>query len=148
MREFTNMILDRHPDMPNMSTKAIGYWFNDHHPTFPKPEEHIDGSWNSIEREAVARYLDSGKIVASWRGWSRCRMCGKQNGSACLGDGVYVWPEGFSHYVRDHGVRPPDVFSKHVLEKVLSDGFKPPTREWLSEQELPQEPEIWSKVKC
>jgi hypothetical protein len=111
------MILNEHPDRPNSGMKAIGYWFNDHHPNFPKPEKYVDQSWDQSERENVAKYLDSGKKFVTWRGCSTCRMCGKRNGSQCLTDNTYIWPEGFSHYIREHGVKPPDEFINHILGK-------------------------------
>lgn len=122
------MILEQHPDNPPdvRGCKAIGYWFNDHHPDLPKPENYVDSNWNSIERAAMVKYLKAGHVKASWRGCSNCRLCGKMNGSQCLGDGTYVWPEGFAHYVEAHEVRPPDEFLKHVFGKILSEGFPGP----------------------
>lgn len=43
-----------------------------------------------------------------YRGWSNCRLCGKQNGSKELeiirGDTKYRIPEGYVHYLEDHHV--------------------------------------------
>lgn len=124
------MILDKHPDNSPKANglKALGYWKNDHHPDFPDPRDYVDDSWNPIERKAAALYLKAGRTIASWRGWSSCRMCGKKNGSICQGDDKYVWPEGLAHYVEEHGVRPPDEFLKHIFGKMLSG-------------DLPKEPE-------
>ena len=122
------MILDQHPD--GLPGKAIGYWFNDHHPDLPKPENYVSLNWRPLERDAVIKYLKAGHVKGSWRGWSNCRMCGCMNGSQCLGDGVFVWPEGFAHYVEVHGVRPPDEFVRHVLGKVLTDGWPGPDVEY------------------
>lgn len=36
-------------------------------------------------------------------------------GSRELTDGEWVWPEGLSHYVREHGVGLPEQFISHVL---------------------------------
>jgi hypothetical protein len=69
------------------------------------------------KREAVTSHLNAGRIHARWRGLSSCRLCGVHNGSTCLTDGTYVWPSGFSHYIREHNVRPPDDFIQHVLQK-------------------------------
>jgi len=81
----------------------------------PWPADFVDRQWDPRERDAVAKYLDAGKTVGSYRGWSTCRLCGKHNGSQDLSDGSYVWPQGFSHYVRDHSVRPPVEFVQHAL---------------------------------
>lgn len=47
----------------------------------------------------------------------------KEMGCSALTDGVYVWPEGFAHYIRRHGVKPSDQFINHILEKVKSLGM-------------------------
>jgi hypothetical protein len=44
----------------------------------------------------------------------------KEMGCSALTDGVYVWPEGFAHYIRRHGVKPSDQFITHILDKVES----------------------------
>ena len=43
-----------------------------------------------------------------------CRICGAQNGSLELTDGVFLWPEGLAHYVTAHAVRLPAAFVEHV----------------------------------
>ena len=35
-------------------------------------------------------------------------------GCATLTDGVWAWPEGLTHYIDAHGVRPPAAFVEHV----------------------------------
>jgi hypothetical protein len=65
----------------------------------------------------VADYLDGGVICERYRGVSWCRFdCGEsQMGSCDLTDGVWLWPEGLSHYLRIHSVRLPEVFVAHAL---------------------------------
>lgn len=84
----------------------------------PEPQDFVDSSWDAQERAHVAAYLRMGASVARWLGVSRCRICGQVNGSTCLSDGAYVWPEGFAHYLEAHAVRPPSVFVHHVLSKL------------------------------
>jgi len=81
----------------------------------PTPIELVDPNWSADERERVLKYLAAGTIRAVWYGWADCRMCGKHNGSRDYTDGVYVWPEGLAHYVREHQVKPPQEFVDHVL---------------------------------
>ena len=50
------------------------------------------------------------------KGWSTCRICHKMNGTTCLTDGEFVYPEGYSHYIRDHNIMP----DLDLLAKVLS----------------------------
>ncbi len=72
--------------------------------------------------EVVARrldepFLENGKRrdfskgeppdVGSYRGYSECRICGASNGNREFkgNDRLPGWPEGLSHYVREHGLR-------------------------------------------
>ena len=58
--------------------------------------------------EQTVAYLRSGTVWAAAAGVSLCRLCGRDNGSAELTDGVdFCWPEGLAHYVEEHGVRLP-----------------------------------------
>ncbi len=84
------------------------------------PRDFVDPSWDPLERSRVARHLSAGRVLASYRGMSWCRMgCapGSGMGSRDLTDGVYVWPEGYVHYLLLHAVRPPAEFVRHVLER-------------------------------
>lgn len=81
----------------------------------PDPEDFVDFSWSTEERARVAAYLRAGAVVERWFGTSPCRICGCENGSTCLSDGVFVWPAGFAHYVEVHAVRPPPEFVAHAL---------------------------------
>lgn len=117
--------------------KAIGYWRPiqediDHHQTMaerfgrfiqkhyyhlPNPRDFIDSTWDSAERDLVMNYLDT-KYISTYcyDGGSDCRICGKGTGGKCLNDSVFVWPSGFSHYLREHHVRPPQAFVDHVRD--------------------------------
>jgi hypothetical protein len=66
----------------------------------------------------IADYLDGGKVFEWYLGWSNCCICGCINGTTELSDGAYVWPEGLSHYVREHKVRLPNEFIQHVIDKL------------------------------
>ena len=44
-------------------------------------------------------------------------LCGKTNGCAEVTDGVYLWPEGLAHYVREHSVRLPDDVLDHIKQR-------------------------------
>lgn len=85
----------------------IGYWTGERAEGRPSPGRFVDAMWDADEREMVADYLDRGFVTRACMGLSPCRLCERPNGALELSDGVYVWPEGFSHYVRDHDVRPP-----------------------------------------
>lgn len=54
-----------------------------------------------------------------YKGYSPCRICGLNNGSAEYrfaldGETTFIWPEGYMHYIRDHGVRPDPDFEAAV----------------------------------
>lgn len=102
--------------------KMLGYWKDKwnrkgeyRYPSLPDPHDFIDKSWDKKERDAVIAYLKSGKRNSSWMGFSTCRICGIHNGTQCLTDGTYIWPQGFAHYVEQHYVKPPQEFIDHVL---------------------------------
>jgi hypothetical protein len=96
----------------------IGYWRSDDQPDWPDAGDFVDESWDAEERRLVASYLESGTVPWAAMGYSRCRLCRKLNGSAEFTDGVFVWPEGLSHYVADHSVRLPRRVVEHVLTRL------------------------------
>jgi len=87
----------------------------------------VDEQWDEAERDRVAAYLDQGLVPWVQAGVSPCRFCGAANGSAERTDGVYLWPEGFAHYLRDHGVRPPVSVIRHIISRQAS--MQPPPTE-------------------
>lgn len=98
---------------------AYGFWC-DASPEgerLPNPRFLVDPTWDHAERERVASALDVGREVASYKGWANCRLCGKSIGSRDLTDGVYVYPDGLSHYVREHAVQVPDDMRARALAK-------------------------------
>ena len=109
-----------------MKTKLIkvGFWkegnlLSDLLSDYPDPHDFVDPDWAPGERKIVIAYLDAGRRDAQYMGYSWCRFrCGARGtamGTADLSDGVYVWPEGFAHYLRAHQVRPPQEFVRYVL---------------------------------
>src|SRR5262245_27807103 len=91
--------------------RSVGYWRSDEIPELPHPAALVDHEWDRTERESVVDYLLRGFDVAEFGGCSYCRLCDPDaavcdNGSSEFTDGTWVWPEGFSHYVEDHDVRP------------------------------------------
>jgi hypothetical protein len=94
--------------------RALGYWHSKYEPSLPNPKDFVDRNWDPGERELVAKYLEQGQHFLAWMGLSDCRFCDVVTGPSCLCDDEYVWPEGFAHYVRVHGVRPPQEFVNHV----------------------------------
>jgi hypothetical protein len=125
------MILSPHPDpdyqRPNAAgLKFIGYWAplgrkpdNLAQLTLPDPKLWVDRTWSIREQQRVLNHLSVGTMWEGWFGPSYCRFgCDDDRhdmGSTDLTDGVYVWPQGFAHYIERHAVKPPQEFIDHVL---------------------------------
>ena len=115
----------------------IGFWRSKDEIDLPDPAWFVNYSWDSEVREYIAEYLDAGNIMCVQPGLSWCRFrCKKRHvGCATLTDGIYIWPEGLSHYVRVHGVRLPDEFVKHALNNGEALDFEEECqRNWWKEQ--------------
>jgi hypothetical protein len=118
--------------------RLIGYWCGasdrspDENECLPDPRDLIDESWNQ-ERELVASYLEHGRRPWVFAGHSYCRLCGMVNGSAEFTDGVYLWPEGLAHYVREHSVKLPDEVLAHVRRRYNEVESLDGDRDWSIE---------------
>lgn len=108
----------------------VGFWFTkkperpawDTRPIPPDPEgllwpgDLVDLSWSAEERAKVVAFLKAGKKFCGYLGYSPCRLCeNEHNGTTELMSETYVWPEGYAHYVEQHGVKPPQDFINHAL---------------------------------
>ncbi|MEV4567146.1 hypothetical protein AB0K12_25555 [Nonomuraea sp. NPDC049419] len=88
--------------------RLIGYWWSPDAPEWPRPHDWIDLDWNPEERDLLALYLESGQRAPyAAAGPSQCRICDKPNGNLEFTDGVFLWPQGLAHYVKEHSVRLP-----------------------------------------
>ncbi len=99
----------------------------------PWPGDHVDRAWaRTPEARTVHAYVtDPSKHRAQYRGCSTCRLCERSNGSASFGDGTYLWPEGFGHYIEAHMVKPPQAFIDHVIAKTgVAGAIVQPTTGW------------------
>ena len=89
--------------------------------SYPDVNDFVDLNWKRDHFEEYVRiteYLATGKIKDAYKGSSYCRICGKtDNGSCDITDDVWVWPEGFIHYIATHYVKPPQEFIDYVMEK-------------------------------
>jgi len=82
----------------------------------PSPWDYVDIAWDADERHVAFLYLRNAKEYESWKGRSACRFgCkGVDLGFRDFTDGVFVWPEGFAHYIDVHNVKPPEEFLRHM----------------------------------
>ena len=97
--------------------KKIGYWRQKENEIsdLPWPIEN-SGRLPDDTKQKIIAYLRAGKEYAAWMGWSNCRICGRSNGSVCINNGGFVYPEGYVHYIQDHNVMP----DLDLLAEVLS----------------------------
>lgn len=110
-----------------LEMRAIGYFRGLHgdSPELPDPRDYIDRDWDATERDIVIAYLREGQVFEEWRGLSECRFGSacwtprSKMGTKCLYDGVFIWPEGFSHYLERHFVKPPEEFVRHAIERAF-----------------------------
>lgn len=111
---------------PSGRVRLLGFWaMPGGDGTLPDPRDFVDAGCDESERLWVADYLDRGQVAGEWMGTSRCRLCGRANGSHDLTDGVYLWPEGLGHYVVDHAVRLPAEFIEHIERRLEAlDGLE------------------------
>ena len=121
---------------------GIGYWRSLYESTLPDPAQFVDFAWPLAARQMVADYLQKGRRLHSWMGYSWCRFrCGVSiidMGACDLTDGTYYWPEGLAHYVAHHGVRLPDEVVKHILAQPVF-----PTEKAVQVSGLPDEQVNW-----
>lgn len=121
--ELEKMILPSHPTHPGPET-AIGYWTEE----TGNPKNYIySGHIKEDDFQTIISYLKGhnpySKFVKTkhrFRGFARCLICKKANGSTCLSDKTYIWPDGFGHYVEQHQIQLPQVFIQHILRNVSS----------------------------
>jgi hypothetical protein len=105
-----------------MTYRLIGLWWGDHAREWPAVEAFIAPNSDEARREKVAARLDQGdRTDRAYMGYSQCRLCGCRNGSGERTDGVFVWPEGLAHYVREHRVRLPEVIESQLLAQARPD---------------------------
>jgi hypothetical protein len=119
-----------------MRARLIGYWSSLGGP-WPDPRDFIDSTWNDLERDRVAEYLEQGFACRTTLGGARrCHLCGELSFPTERADGVFLWPQELAHYVRDHSVRLPDEVISHVTERLSEMGTlaKDVDEEWWRSQ--------------
>ena len=103
--------------------KKVGYWYSKEEPKLPMPvQQGPDSEWVLAGRPAAfAKLLNIVERLARCRGFkgsSKCRICGKRNGSMEYSYKGWMWPEGYMHYIKDHNVRPPMRFVAFVVSEI------------------------------
>lgn len=95
----------------NAKDVAIGYWGWVTKPDsgYPYP---VENSVTDPEKQnriiSLLEYNFKHGYIVRFRGWSNCRLCGKQNGTGelqvIINGTKYVIPQGYLHYLKDHNV--------------------------------------------
>lgn len=96
-----------------------GYWKSGEESLLPMPIPN-EKPWKGKKRflEALSK-VESQARFEYCRGHSYCRICERENGTATFYFADWIWPVGFSHYIRVHNVRPSLAFQEFILgEKV------------------------------
>ncbi|ANE50117.1 hypothetical protein [Flavisolibacter tropicus] len=123
--------------------KAIGYWKSVSLPDLPDPHNFIDFSISTEQRQAIIQYLENGLAFFHYLGHSFCRFnCGKpewEMGCSDLTDGTFAWPEGLSHYIKEHSVWLPSEFIEHAMSNMNFDKTK------IDQRKLAQKNDAWWK---
>lgn len=110
--------------MISTERKTEGFWYSKEEPKLPKPIPH-SRAWPG--KKDFLKCLDAKEETAArdyYKGYSRCRICNKLNGTATYRSDKWCWPSGFRHYVSDHNVRPTDDFIKFIMGKAKYDLLK------------------------
>jgi hypothetical protein len=124
----------------------LGYWREPppaHYLGYPDPAALIDPAWEPERRDRIRHYLQSGKPLAQYAGFSSCRFADCKHperdrlGTKDLTDGRWIWPEGLWHYVQDHAVRLPD----ELVATAAARDFTIPSD--LSDQVVDADPAFW-----
>jgi len=119
---FWRHTLDPDEDLPWPQMKQ------DQHLPWPQP----DPAWS--DRSAFLEVLHYAEAEAErfveW-GFSKCRLCGCQNGDASFVLENWDWPQGLRHYVVDHNVRPSPEFELFLSEWMQRNA---PCYKWLDAQ--------------
>ena len=111
-----------------MSRVLIGFWrwLFDTETDVDKYPYPIKDS-NSLTKEETELFLEKMEEIEEkskieyYLGYSQCRICLQENGSRQFyytkRDKTWIFPEGYSHYIKVHNVKIDDDFYKIVMDK-------------------------------
>lgn len=94
-----------------------GFWAGQYNQVLPKPvasEEAWVGKQEFIDKLRKLE-VDEGTNKLHFKGFSRCRICNKINGTSTFVAQGWEWPSGYRHYIEEHNVRPSLAFQEMVL---------------------------------
>ena len=141
-----------------MKLQLIGFWTapeefgedSDYPAAWPHPRELPKRDWDPALKRRVCAYLESGRQIARYMGYSNCRFpnCVERLGTADCSDETWVWPEGFEHYIAEHDISLPEQFLRTAEQnrfEVPSFSSEGPLRKsdvfwrrWCAEHTVPR----------
>lgn len=95
--------------------KKEGFWYSKHEPNLPRPEQ----IWS--DKKALHKFLvllkhtEKKATRKCQKGASKCRICGKNNGSCTFFYKNWTWPDGLIHYVANHNIKPSREFIQFIM---------------------------------
>lgn len=96
----------------------IGFWHSDRETFFPHPRVFIGEALGLDIKEKLSKHIANSLVLKHYRGASPCRICNKWVGSRENTDGLFIFPEGFAHYISEHDLLPPKIFLEYALGKL------------------------------
>ena len=82
---------------------------------YGQPSIHVRHDVPHDKRQELARALQDGNVLMTYRGCAACRICGVRLGSQDLFGHGFVWPQKAEHYVLVH-----DVWTKECDEMLTT----------------------------
>lgn len=94
-----------------LTGKTVGFWADTPEGHWPVARPLPLDSDTKLFLEKLAEVEETKAKRVQYKGYSWCRVCDKDNGSAEFYFGDYCWPQGYSHYIQEHNVAvDPDFF--------------------------------------
>ena len=110
--------------------KKVGFWPEGKASRLRAIAKVTDPNWKKENPQAFAAiilYLGDPDSKKRYKGYAKCAVCGKPNGTMDYHKGKWVFPEGYLHYVRDHHVVP---CAGLVSNALASMGFDEVAKTW------------------
>lgn len=120
--------------------KVVGYWRQHKNPKkcdwedkfLPWPiADELNYGQRVVVFNAIVKKQKTA-LLKHYRGWTNSRITGEKLGSAEFVTSKFIWPFDYSsHYILQHGVKPPDDFLKWLkvdLDNLSLDNLSKPVK--------------------
>lgn len=99
--------------------KLEGFWKGPGQTELPMPVEHGIPFPEKDDFVARLKSIQKRAQIIHFKGFSRCRICNKINGTTEYSYSGWNWPEGYLHYIVDHNVSPSVEFFNFVMNRKI-----------------------------